>query len=181
MRPHSVRGWWPVPSPCSPGSRATYCTGSSSAPSTRSCVVGSASSTCSSDGPAYQAACSGCVMLSPRSADTGTMAATAMPASAAKACSALAHRLEGRLRIGQRIDLVDREHDARHAQQVGQQCMAARLRQQRHRRGGCQSILVMSTSTTAASLPAAAVTMLRVYCSWPGASAMMNLRCGVAK
>ena len=35
----------------------------------------------------------------------------------------------------------------------------------------------MSTSTTAASLPAAAVTMLRVYCSWPGASAMMNLRC----
>jgi hypothetical protein len=34
----------------------------------------------------------------------------------------------------------------------------------------------MSTSTTAASLPAAAVTMLRVYCSWPGASAMMNLR-----
>ncbi len=31
------------------------------------------------------------------------------------------------------------------------------------------------------SLPAAAVTMLRVYCSWPGASAMMNLRCLVAK
>ena len=28
-----------------------------------------------------------------------------------------------------------------------------------------QSILVMSTSTTAASEPAAAVTMLRVYCS----------------
>ena len=44
-----------------------------------------------------------------------------------------------------------------------------------------QSILVMSTSTMAASLPAAAVTMLRVYCSWPGASAMMNLRSRVAK
>ena len=43
------------------------------------------------------------------------------------------------------------------------------------------SSLVMSTSTTAASLPAAAVTMLRVYCSWPGASAMMNLRVLVAK
>jgi hypothetical protein len=41
--------------------------------------------------------------------------------------------------------------------------------------------LVTSTSTTAASLPAAAVTMLRVYCSWPGASAMMNLRDRVAK
>ncbi len=45
----------------------------------------------------------------------------------------------------------------------------------------CQSSLVTSTSTTAASLPAAAVTMLRVYCSWPGASAMMNLRVRVAK
>ena len=39
----------------------------------------------------------------------------------------------------------------------------------------------MRDGTTAASLPAAAVTMLRVYCSWPGASAMMNLRCFVAK
>ena len=45
----------------------------------------------------------------------------------------------------------------------------------------CVSSFVMSTSTTAASLPAAAVTMLRVYCSWPGASAMMNLRRLVAK
>ncbi len=27
----------------------------------------------------------------------------------------------------------------------------------------------------------AAVTMLRVYCSWPGASPMMNLRAGVAR
>ena len=38
------------------------------------------------------------------------------------------------------------------------------------------SSLVTSTSTTAASAPEAAVTMLRVYCSWPGASPMMNLR-----
>ena len=27
----------------------------------------------------------------------------------------------------------------------------------------------------------APVTMLRVYCTWPGVSAMMNLRLGVAK
>ena len=27
----------------------------------------------------------------------------------------------------------------------------------------------------------APVAMLRVYCSWPGVSAMMNLRCGVEK
>ena len=38
-----------------------------------------------------------------------------------------------------------------------------------------------STRTTAAPAVEAAVTMLRVYCSWPGASAMMNLRAGVAK
>ena len=36
-------------------------------------------------------------------------------------------------------------------------------------------------STTATSAVEAAVTMLRVYCSWPGASAMMNLRVLVAK
>jgi len=38
--------------------------------------------------------------------------------------------------------------------------------------------LVASTSTTAACALLAAVTMLRVYCSWPGASPMMNLRVG---
>ena len=47
--------------------------------------------------------------------------------------------------------------------------------------GFFQSSLVASTSTTAASALEAAVTMLRVYCSWPGASPMMNLRCSVAK
>ena len=52
MRPHSVRGWLPVPSP----SRATYCTGSSRSPSLRSCAVGRLSSSCSSEGPSYQAA-----------------------------------------------------------------------------------------------------------------------------
>ncbi|CKV27153.1 Uncharacterised protein [Mycobacterium tuberculosis] len=44
-----------------------------------------------------------------------------------------------------------------------------------------QASLVASTSTTAASAAEAAVTMLRVYCSWPGASPMMNLRLAVEK
>ena len=35
-----------------------------------------------------------------------------------------------------------------------------------------------STSTIARSAVEAPVTMLRVYCSWPGVSAMMNRRCG---
>ncbi len=38
-----------------------------------------------------------------------------------------------------------------------------------------------SIRITAASAVEAPVTMLRVYCSWPGVSAMMNLRRGVAK
>ena len=38
-----------------------------------------------------------------------------------------------------------------------------------------------STSTRPRSAVEAPVTMLRVYCTWPGVSAMMNLRCGVAK
>ena len=38
-----------------------------------------------------------------------------------------------------------------------------------------------STSTIARSAVEAPVTMLRVYCTWPGVSAMMNLRLGVAK
>ncbi len=38
-----------------------------------------------------------------------------------------------------------------------------------------------STSTIARSAVDAPVTMLRVYWMWPGVSAMMNLRRGVAK
>ena len=38
-----------------------------------------------------------------------------------------------------------------------------------------------STRTSARSAVEAPVTMLRVYCSWPGVSAMMNLRRGVWK
>ena len=40
---------------------------------------------------------------------------------------------------------------------------------------------ITSISSTATSLFDAPVTMFRVYCSWPGASAMMNFRFGVAK
>ena len=40
---------------------------------------------------------------------------------------------------------------------------------------------VASIRITAASAVLAPVTMLRVYCSWPGVSAMMNFRLPVAK
>ena len=62
-------------------------------------------------------------------------------------------------------------------------------------RGGCRATrrcsvcrrvctskpLRASTSTTARSAVDAPVAMLRVYCSWPGQSATMNLRCSVSK
>ena len=38
-----------------------------------------------------------------------------------------------------------------------------------------------STRITARSAVDAPVTMLRVYCTWPGVSAMMNVRRAVAK
>ncbi len=50
--------------------------------------------------------------------------------------------------------------------------MAARLRSTPWR---------ASTSTMARSAVEAPVAMLRVYCSWPGVSATMNLRFGVEK
>ena len=49
-------------------------------------------------------------------------------------------------------------------------------------RRDCSSTpLRASTRTSARSAVEAPVTMLRVYCSWPGVSAMMNLRRGVWK
>ena len=49
------------------------------------------------------------------------------------------------------------------------------------RRDCSVSPLRASTSTIARSAVDAPVTMLRVYWMWPGVSAMMNLRRGVAK
>ena len=132
MRPQSVRGWWPVPVGASRAVARTYCTGSSSAPSVRSCAVGQALQQLQQRRavvPRRRRAAA--VTLSPRSAEIGTMPATSMPAAAAKARSASRDGGEGRRRVGHRVELVDREDDARHAQQVRQQRVAARLRQQR--------------------------------------------------
>ena len=41
--------------------------------------------------------------------------------------------------------------------------------------------LPASMSASPRSAVEAPVTMLRVYCTWPGVSAMMNFRLGVAK
>ena len=49
------------------------------------------------------------------------------------------------------------------------------------RRDWVSTPLRASMSTMAQSAVEAPVTMLRVYCSWPGQSAMMNFRVGVSK
>ena len=176
MRPHSVRGWLPVPSP----SRATYCTGISRSPSLRSCAGGRLSSNCSNDGPWYHAASSGCVTLSPRKAETGMMPATVMPACSAKSSKAWRTVVKACAGSATASSLLT----AKTMLGTRSKCASSAWRRVCGSSGkgfADTSSLVMSTSTTAASLPAAAVTMLRVYCSCPGASAMMNLRCLVAK
>ena len=182
MRPHSVRGWWPVPSTglARRVVARTYCTGSSRSPPVRSCSAGRRSSSCSSDGPSYQAASSCAVTLSPRSADTGMMPATSMPAAAAKARSASATVSNAACGSATASILLT----AKTMLGTRSRCASSAWRRvcgSSATGRAARSSLVMSTSTTAASLPAAAVTMLRVYCSWPGASAMMNLRSRVAK
>ncbi len=66
----------------------------------------------------------------PLRADTGTVAATAMPASWAKRSRAARMSGEGQGRVGHGVQLVDGKHQRVHAQQVHQQAVAARLRQQ---------------------------------------------------
>ena len=79
-----------------------------------------------------------------------------------------------------RVHLVDGSNVCCRQQQPGERGVALGLRQQRDVRLRKAS-LVTSIKATATSLLDAPVTMLRAYCSCPGASAMMNLRFGVAK
>ena len=73
---------------------------------------------------------------------------------------------------GHEIHLVDARDDVRDPEQRRDVGMPARLRQHAHR---------ASTRMTATSAVDAPVAMLRVYCTWPGVSAMMNFRVSVAK
>jgi hypothetical protein len=73
---------------------------------------------------------SGVVTLSPRSADTGTMPATADAGLLRRRRAGAAHRGKGLAGLGHGVELVHGKHDAGHPQQMGQQAVAARLRQQ---------------------------------------------------
>ena len=77
------------------------------------------------------------------------------------------------LPIVDEVHLVDGDDEMRNAEQMRERRVAASSA----RRRPCRA----STSRRELRGATPPVTMLRVYCSWPGASAMMNLRCGVAK
>jgi hypothetical protein len=122
----------------------------------------------------------GATTLCPFSAEIGTVARTTMPAACANFCRAAPILRQARAGSATASSLFT-------ANTI--EGTRSRLTSSEWRRvcgnsssaGLAQSSLVASTSTTAASALEAAVTMLRVYCSWPGASPMMNLRPGVAK
>ena len=67
------------------------------------------------------------------------------------------------------VHLVDRQHDVADAEQRGDEGVAARL--------GEHALARIDQQRSARSAVEAPVAMLRVYCSWPGVSATMNLRC----
>jgi Tfp pilus assembly protein PilX len=70
------------------------------------------------------------------------------------------------------VHLVDAEHEVRDPSSDARNAC----------RRDCSSMpLRASTRMSARSAVDAPVTMLRVYWMWPGVSAMMNLRLGVAK
>jgi hypothetical protein len=108
--------------------------------------------------------------LSPLSADIGMMVRSGCRAWPRRRNSS--RIFSKRLGVVDQVHLVDREHEVRDAQQRGQEGVATGLLEQPLR---------ASTSTITSVGRGGPVTMLRVYCTWPGVSAMMNLRSAVAK
>ena len=139
MRPHIVRGWWPVPSA---SSRATYCTGSSSC---RRAPVGDrrVSSSCSkSEGrvPVPVRRRRGDVVAAQRRhRHDAARRGCRRPRRRRAAPSRTASRKGGAACGSIASSLLIREDDAGHAQQARQQAVAAGLRQQRHQAPRCRA------------------------------------------
>ena len=81
-------------------------------------------------------------------------------------------RIEPRFVPADEIHLVDREDDLPDAEEVDEEAVPPRL---------LEHPWVASTRMIARSAVDAPVTMLRVYWTWPGVSATMNLRVALAK
>ena len=113
--------------------------------------------------------------MSPSSADIGTKRTRVVDAGALARTRGNRRRCArtSSSRVVDQVHLVDRDDEVRDAEQVRERRVAARLRDDAVARVDQQDRELRGAD--------AAVTMLRVYCSWPGASAMMNLRSAVAK
>ena len=148
----------------------TTCTGIRNDSCTGSVSGGRVSSSSSSEGPSYQGVFGErSTTLSPTRAETGTAWACGMPSSAAIArTSAATVRKTSSLCSTRSILLTAMTT-------CGTRISAATARWRRV----CSSTpLRASTSSTSASAVDDPVTVLRVYCTWPGQSASTNERCG---
>ena len=154
--------------------RITVCTGSAKGSERVSCEEsGRFSSQPSKEGPAYHGVASEVsTTLSPRSAETGMVCRSSTPSSSASACRSRSSASKASWASGTRSILLTATI------RCGTPSSAATARWRRV----CSTIpWVTSTSTISASAVDAPVTVLRVYCTWPGQSARMKLRAGVAK
>ena len=153
--------------------RITYCTGNRASIRLRSEAMWTFSRWCSSGVPSYQAMLPlRCTTLSPCSADIGTNATSCTSSFIAKL------RKSSRISSKRSCDQSTRSILLMHTTVCG---IPSRLAMNAWRRDCSSTPLRASTSTSATSAVDAPVTMLRVYWAWPGVSAMMNLRLGVAK
>ena len=174
-RPQRTRERWPVAP--RPASAPTYCTGISGRAGAALVVVGQAVPAAPArSGRRTAGVASARLTLSPCSAEIGTIPAGCEAGVGRKARAGRRGCAERGRRVGDGVELVDGEDDVRMRSNRASSAWR-RVCGSSGTASALTSSLVASTRMTAASLPAAAVTMLRVYCSWPGASAMMNLRC----
>ena len=151
----------------------TYCTGNRTSIRLRSLAMWTFSRWCSRLGPSYQDIVSERVtMLSPLSAEMGIAVRSGMRSLLANAAnSSLMSSNTCCEKSTRSILLTQSTRCGTCSSVVRKACLRLCSRMP----------LRASTSTIARSAVDAPVTMLRVYCVWPGVSAMMNLRLGVAK
>ena len=156
-----------------PWGRMTTCTGIRNDSCTGSVSGGRVSSSSSSEGPSYQGVfAERSTTLSPTRAETGIAWACGMPSSAAIARTSAATVRKTSSLCSTRSILFTAMTTC------GTRIRAATARWRRV----CSSTpLRASTSSTRASAVDEPVTVLRVYCTWPGQSASTKERCAVAK
>src|SRR6185369_5823504 len=151
----------------------TYCTGNRTSTRFRSDAMCTCSRWCSSAGPSYHGLFGDRVtMLSPCRAEIGTIVRSGASSLAANAVNSSA--MDSKTSSDQSTRSILLTHNTRCGTRSSEHRNACR-------RDSSTRTLRASTTISARSAVDAPVTMLRVYWMWPGVSAMMNFRRGVAK